>query len=67
MIDMFLSLNFMLICNTDNTEVPEPITEIDHIPEMPMPIQRDRTADHRWTEKPVLRSRLLDSMEDSAN
>jgi len=67
MIGTFLGLGFMLICNTGNAEVPEPITEIDHIPEMPMPIQHDRTANHRWAEKPVLQSRLLDDMEDSAN
>jgi hypothetical protein len=34
---------------------------------MPMPIHHDRTASHRWVEKPVLESRLLDDMEGSAN
>jgi len=34
---------------------------------MPMPIEFENTINHRWLDKAVLKSRLLDDMEQSAN
>ncbi len=33
-------------------------------PSMPMPVDHEKTAVHRWLNKQVLKSRLLDDMED---
>ncbi|MCK4966159.1 hypothetical protein KAS50_03955, partial [bacterium] len=37
------------------------------IPEMPMPVNFEETAEYRWLQKPVLESRLLDDMEKPDN
>jgi len=38
----------------------------DGVPAMPMPVVYQESAGYRWLSKPVLASRLLDSMEDIA-
>jgi len=37
------------------------------IPQMPMKVDYENTTTHRWLNKPVLESRLLDDMEDAVN
>lgn len=37
------------------------------LPQMPMKVDYENTTTYRWLNKPVLESRLLDDMEDSAN
>lgn len=37
------------------------------VPQMPMEINYENTTTHRWLNKPVLESRLLDDMEDVNN
>lgn len=41
--------------------------ERDSVPQMPMPVNYEETADFRWLNKPVLETKLLDDMENPAN
>ena len=41
--------------------------ETTAVPQMPMEINYENTTTHRWLNKPVLKSRLLDDMEDTDN
>jgi hypothetical protein len=55
-------------CAERGRSVASPARLIDsamcRFPRMPMPVDQEKTAIHRWLNKSVLKSRLLDDMDD---
>jgi len=56
----------LLGCSDGTPPVPATTQPVAQMPGMPMAIDVERSANQRWLNKPVVASKLLDSMEDPA-